>query len=261
MRLLPLSQLDELVACLARPAEDSAPLRQSPPQSAQRLPRTGHLCFIAGNRDSVRRPPKEPRAMPISWLDVILDRHHAHLGLPRHGARIYPRGPVDFLLGRGRRRRPLSHAQILRIVLEPYIGNPSIAQIAFAAGVFIVTLIVVSLITFRISDSVLDSRVGALDRTFGFIFGLARGFLLVAIVFILFTRACPRPAGLGAQCALLPHSAADAGRHRIAAAHESGADICPGPRRPGGQPGGSPRDSPEAPAEGRPTGAPPDQPS
>jgi membrane protein required for colicin V production len=45
----------------------------------------------------------------------------------------------------------------------------------------------VSLITFRISDSVLDSRVGALDRTLGFVFGLARGFLLVAIVFILFT--------------------------------------------------------------------------
>jgi len=45
----------------------------------------------------------------------------------------------------------------------------------------------VSLITFRISDKVLDSKVGALDRTLGFVFGLARGFLLVAIVFILFT--------------------------------------------------------------------------
>ena len=72
-------------------------------------------------------------------------------------------------------------------VLDPYITNPSVAQIAFAAGVFIITLIVVSLITFRISDSVLDSRVGALDRTLGFVFGLARGFLLVAIVFILFS--------------------------------------------------------------------------
>jgi membrane protein required for colicin V production len=45
----------------------------------------------------------------------------------------------------------------------------------------------VSLITFRISDKVLDSRVGALDRTLGFVFGLVRGFLLVAIVLILFT--------------------------------------------------------------------------
>src|SRR4029078_3789623 len=85
-------------------------------------------------------------------------------------------------------------------ILAPYINNPSVAQIAFAAGVFIATLIVVSLITFRISDRVLERRrrarararllhsgVGALDRTLGFIFGLARGFLLVAIVFILFT--------------------------------------------------------------------------
>ena len=66
-----------------------------------------------------------------------------------------------------------------------------IAQIAFAVGVFIITLIIVSLITFRISDRVLDSRVGALDRTLGFIFGLLRGFLLVAIVFILFSGARP----------------------------------------------------------------------
>jgi membrane protein required for colicin V production len=72
-------------------------------------------------------------------------------------------------------------------VLSPYIDNPSLVQIVFAAAVFIITLILVSLVTFRISDKVLDSRVGALDRTLGFVFGLARGFLLVAIVFILFT--------------------------------------------------------------------------
>lgn len=71
--------------------------------------------------------------------------------------------------------------------VEAYFPSPAVAQIAFAAGVFIITLIVVSFITFRISDRVLDSRVGALDRTLGFIFGLARGFLLVAIVFILFS--------------------------------------------------------------------------
>jgi membrane protein required for colicin V production len=79
--------------------------------------------------------------------------------------------------------------------VETYFPSPAIAQVAFAAGVFILTLIVVSFITFRISDRVLDSRVGALDRTFGFIFGLARGFLLVAIVFILFsTLASVQPA-------------------------------------------------------------------
>ena len=41
------------------------------------------------------------------------------------------------------------------------------------AGVFVGTLIVVSIITVRISDMILDSRIGALDRTLGFLFGLA----------------------------------------------------------------------------------------
>ena len=75
--------------------------------------------------------------------------------------------------------------------------NDGLAQIGFAAGVFFVTLIVVSLITFRISDRVLDSRVGALDRTLGFIFGLARGFLLVAIAFILFSALARDQTGPG----------------------------------------------------------------
>ena len=124
--------------------------------------------------------------MPISWLDVIL---------------IVIMLVSGFLaMVRGFTREVLSIfswavAAVAALYLtpkywhtvEPYFPSPSFAQIAFAVGVFIIALILVSLITFRISDKVLDSRVGALDRTLGFIFGLARGFLLVAIVFILFT--------------------------------------------------------------------------
>jgi membrane protein required for colicin V production len=51
------------------------------------------------------------------------------------------------------------------------------------AGAFVATLIVVSVITVRISDKVLDSRIGALDRTLGFLFGLARGLLIVVVAF------------------------------------------------------------------------------
>lgn len=80
-------------------------------------------------------------------------------------------------------------------LLTPYLEKEAYALFAFGALTFVVTLIVVSFITFRISDLVLDSRVGALDRTLGFIFGLARGFLLVAILFILFsTLARDQPA-------------------------------------------------------------------
>ncbi len=100
--------------------------------------------------------------------------------------------------------------------VEAYFPSPGFAQIGFAVGVFVIVLIVVSLITFRISDRVLDSRVGALDRTLGFIFGLARGFLLVAIVFILFSAlARDQPAWI-VRCQVLPDPQADPGRDRIA---------------------------------------------
>ena len=58
-------------------------------------------------------------------------------------------------------------------------------------GVFLVTLLVVSVLTIRISDMVLDSRVGALDRTLGFLFGLARGLVIVVVAFQFFTWLVP----------------------------------------------------------------------
>src|SRR5262249_16876924 len=56
---------------------------------------------------------------------------------------------------------------------KQYFNNDTVATGAVVVGVFIGTLIVVSIITVRISDMVLDSRIGALDRTLGFLFGLA----------------------------------------------------------------------------------------
>ncbi len=66
---------------------------------------------------------------------------------------------------------------------------------------FLLTLLVVSIITVRISDMILDSRVGALDRTLGFLFGLGRGLIIVVVAFLFFrlAGAGPQPAGMGAQ--------------------------------------------------------------
>jgi membrane protein required for colicin V production len=124
--------------------------------------------------------------MPISWLDIILIVIMLVSGFLAM-VRGFTREVLSIFSWAMAAVAALYFTPRYYEVLSPYIDNPSIAQIVFAAGVFIVTLIIVSLITFRISDKVLDSRVGALDRTLGFIFGLARGFLLVAIVFILFT--------------------------------------------------------------------------
>ena len=68
----------------------------------------------------------------------------------------------------------------------PYIHKEVIAQAVCAAAVFFVTLIVVSTFTVRISDAILDSKIGALDRSLGFLFGVARGFLLAVVAFAIF---------------------------------------------------------------------------
>ncbi len=59
-------------------------------------------------------------------------------------------------------------------------------------GIFIATLIIVSVLTVRISDKILDSRIGALDRTLGFLFGLGRGLIIVVVAFIFFDWLVPQ---------------------------------------------------------------------
>jgi membrane protein required for colicin V production len=59
-----------------------------------------------------------------------------------------------------------------------------IAQVALGAIIFLFVLIVVHLITSHISDTVLDSRIGAIDRVFGLVFGVLRGFVLVVIPYM-----------------------------------------------------------------------------
>lgn len=72
------------------------------------------------------------------------------------------------------------HPAVLPLV-KGYIANNTVALIAAIGSIFIVTLIVVSIVTVKISDLILDSRIGALDRSLGFLFGAARGFLICAI--------------------------------------------------------------------------------
>jgi membrane protein required for colicin V production len=128
--------------------------------------------------------------MPISWLDVIL---------------IVIMLVSGFLaMLRGLTREVLSIlswavAAVATLYLFPiyqaqaraYIEPPILADGVLAGGIFIVVVIVVSLITLRISDRVLDSRVGALDRTLGFLFGLARGLVLVVIAYLFFSWLVP----------------------------------------------------------------------
>src|ERR1700760_1149649 len=70
--------------------------------------------------------------------------------------------------------------------LASYIHKPVVLQAVAAAIVFFATLIIVSLFTVRLSDAILDSKIGALDRSLGFVFGAVRGFLLAVVAFAIF---------------------------------------------------------------------------
>ena len=71
------------------------------------------------------------------------------------------------------------------------ISSDIVAAGAVIGGVFLLTLLIVSIITVRISDMILDSRIGALDRTLGFLFGLGRGLIIVVVAFMFFAWLVP----------------------------------------------------------------------
>lgn len=74
---------------------------------------------------------------------------------------------------------------------KTYFNSDMIAMGVVVGGVFLGTLILTSLITVRISDMILDSRIGALDRTLGFLFGLARGLLIIVVAYLFFAWLVP----------------------------------------------------------------------
>lgn len=83
--------------------------------------------------------------------------------------------------------------------LSPFVGqytaqissSKTVADIAAAGIIFVVVLIIVSLLTMRIADFIVDSRIGPLDRSLGFLFGAARGALLVVVGLLFYNWLMP----------------------------------------------------------------------
>jgi membrane protein required for colicin V production len=79
----------------------------------------------------------------------------------------------------------------VEVYVRDYVTNDLLAKGIAIGGLFLITLLVVSLFTVKISDLVLDSRVGALDRSLGFLFGLARGLVIMVVAFLFFQWLVP----------------------------------------------------------------------
>jgi membrane protein required for colicin V production len=84
-----------------------------------------------------------------------------------------------------------SYSKLLPYAKSYFNNNDIVAAAVVVGGVFLGTLLIVTVVTVRFSDMVLDSRVGALDRTLGFLFGLGRGLIIVVVAFLFFAWLVP----------------------------------------------------------------------
>ena len=80
--------------------------------------------------------------------------------------------------------------ELVALALD-YVQSDVIARIAVGGAVFLVVLIVLSIISVRVADWVLESAAGPFDRTFGLVYGLARGLLLVVVAYLFYVWLVP----------------------------------------------------------------------
>lgn len=84
--------------------------------------------------------------------------------------------------------------QAVPLVKEiPYVGDflrdsCELSVIAAFAGVFAIALVVVSLFTPLFSSLIQRSALGSVDQALGFLFGVVRGLVLVAVALVLYDR-------------------------------------------------------------------------
>jgi len=76
----------------------------------------------------------------------------------------------------------------LPVVGEFLSDSCELSVVAAFAGVFVIGLIVAALFTPLFSGAVQRSALGGIDQALGFLFGAARGVLLIAIAFIVYDR-------------------------------------------------------------------------
>jgi membrane protein required for colicin V production len=128
--------------------------------------------------------------MPITWLDIVLLSVMLISGILAM-IRGFMREVLSIAAwGAAAIATALLYNKLLPIA-KANISSDIVATGAVIGGVFLVTLLVVSIITVRISDMILDSRIGALDRTLGFLFGLGRGLIIVVVAFVFFAWLVP----------------------------------------------------------------------
>jgi membrane protein required for colicin V production len=69
--------------------------------------------------------------------------------------------------------------------VDPHVHNPLLSQVIAGVGLFVGSLIVLTILTGYLARLVRIAALSPIDRTLGFIFGLARGAFLVCLAYLL----------------------------------------------------------------------------
>ncbi|WP_025898537.1 CvpA family protein [Sneathiella glossodoripedis] len=80
---------------------------------------------------------------------------------------------------------------LLKPYTRQYIENLLLSDIITGAGIFILSLVIISFLTHAISERVKASALGALDRSLGIFFGIARAVVIVGIAWLVFVQFIP----------------------------------------------------------------------
>jgi membrane protein required for colicin V production len=97
-------------------------------------------------------------------------------------------------------------------LVDPLVKNPLLSQLIAGFGLFVGALIVLTIATSFVARMVRASALSPIDRTLGFVFGLARGVLIVCLAYLLldFVQPSERPAWIrDAKSAPFLHQGAD----------------------------------------------------
>ncbi len=78
--------------------------------------------------------------------------------------------------------------------VEPHVHDRLLSQVIAGFGLFVVSLIVLTVLTGLVARLVHASGLTPIDRTLGFIFGLARGAFLVCLAYLLLDLSLPQQA-------------------------------------------------------------------
>ena len=126
--------------------------------------------------------------LPINLIDIGVA-----IILLISGLLAFSRGVVRETLGIGSRIgatiATVYGFHYLRPIARDLIDSQLIADASAGAAIFVISLVVFTILTQLIAGRIQKSRLGALDRMLGIVFGLFRGALLVCLAQMMFVWA------------------------------------------------------------------------